>query len=137
MQHLWTKHGKTEIPYAVAGLEIALAEYSKDAAFARDFFAQYVRDGQVPDFAELLAQAGFLLRKQNPGGVFFGLANMDVDDEGALVTSNTIIGSPIYNAGIDRGDRILKLAGKTLERPQRTVEPDRKPQAGRRDGSSV
>ena len=114
MRHVWQKHGKPEIPYAVAGLEIALAEYSGDEAFATDFFDRYVRDGQVPNYAELLAQAGFLLRKRNPDGAFLGLVNLDYDDESATVASNTIIDSPLYLAGLDRGDKILELDGKVL-----------------------
>lgn len=115
MKYVWQKHGKPEIPYAVAGLEVALAEFTGDATFARNFFDLYVRDGQVPDYAELLAQAGFLLRKQNPGDAFAGQVRLDYDEDGAVIRSNTIIGSPLYEAGLDRGDRILQMDGKALE----------------------
>ncbi len=114
MKHLWEKHGKPEIPYAVAGLEIALSEYTQDPEFASDFFSRFIRGSEMPDYKALLAQAGLLLQKQNPGKAFPGLVNLNYDDEGAVVRSNTIIGSPLYEAGIDRGDRILKLNGKAL-----------------------
>ena len=114
MKYVWEKHGKTEVPYAVAGLEIALAEYTGNAEFAAGFFATYVRHGEVPDYEKLLAQAGFLLRKQNPGQAFWGLANLRYEDDGASVRSNTMIGSPLYIAGIDRDDLIMKVDGKAL-----------------------
>jgi predicted metalloprotease with PDZ domain len=114
MRHVWQKLGKPEIPYAVAGLEIALAEYTDDAAFARDFFDRYVRGGEVPDYKPLLAQAGMLLREINPGKAFFGLVNLDYDEEGATIASNTIIDSPLYEAGLDSGDRIEQLDGESL-----------------------
>lgn len=115
MRYVWQKHGKPEIPYAVAGLEVALAEYSGDAAFAKDFFDRYVRDGQIPDYAQLLAQAGFLLRKRNPGAAFLGQVQLEYDKAGTMITSNTIIGSPLYEAGLDRGDKILELDATTLK----------------------
>lgn len=115
MRYVWHKHGKPEIPYAVAGLEVALAEFTDDAAFAKNFFDLYVRDGQVPDYAQLLSQAGFLLRKQNPGAAFLGQVQLDYDEDGALIRSNTIMGSPLYEAGLDRGDRIFKLDDQTIK----------------------
>ncbi|MEZ4700448.1 MAG: PDZ domain-containing protein [Rhodothermales bacterium] len=114
MRHLWLQRGKKEIPYAVADLERALGEYAGDAAFAKDFFDRYVRGHQVPDYDALLAQAGFTLRPVNPGKAFLGLVQLEYSKAGADVSSTTIKGSPLYEAGVGAGDRILKLDGKAL-----------------------
>ena len=114
MRYIWHKYGIQEIPYAVSGLEDALAEYSNDARFARSFFDTYVRSGNVPNYKNLLAHAGFLLRKSNPGQAYVGSARLEFQEEGATVMSNTIIGSPLYEAGIDRGDLIKEIGGVVL-----------------------
>ncbi|MEM8484234.1 MAG: PDZ domain-containing protein [Bacteroidota bacterium] len=114
MKYLWEKHGKTFIPYAVAGLEQALAEYTNDAQFARDFFASYVRDSKLPDYADLLAQAGYMLRKQHPGKATFGFPTLAYTTDGTTVSDNTRKGTPVYEAGLDRGDTIISINGQPL-----------------------
>ncbi len=114
MEHVWQKHGKPEIPYAVPGLEIALAEYTGDKAFARDFFARYIYDSEVPDYGKLLGQAGFHLQKQNPGQAYAGSPRFSFEDEGIRIESNTVRKTPLYDAGLDRGDLILSVDGKTF-----------------------
>jgi predicted metalloprotease with PDZ domain len=76
MRHLWERFGahrgepgEVARPYEEADVEAALAEVSGDAVFARTFMDRYVRGRDVPDFAALLAPAGFVLqdrRAANP-----------------------------------------------------------------------
>lgn len=109
MQRMWQSHGKNEVPYANADLRRALAEVSGSERFANQFFDQYINGQGLPDYASLLANAGLLLQKSNAGGATLGPVSLDVDGSDVTIAGNTIIGSPLYQAGLDRGDRIIAI----------------------------
>ena len=113
MREMWRTHGTTERPYTHDDLRAALGRVTRDTAFARTFFARYIEGRDVVDYAALLARAGIRLRPANPGQAFIG--GPIVFDEGrATIGGSTIIGTPLYEAGLDRGDRIIRLAGQPL-----------------------
>ncbi len=114
MRLMWVRYGKTEIPYRVADIERALADLTHDPGFARRFFDHYVRGREVPDFASLLPQAGLLLRPAHQEAATLGPLRLDYATDGARITSNTQIGSPVYDAGLDAGDVITRLDGQPL-----------------------
>ena len=114
MRMMWTKYGQSEVPYTLQDLQATLVEYSGSQAFADQFFARYILGREVPDLAALLAQAGLLLRPRNPGAAWLGPVRLDIDATGARITSPTLIGSPLYDAGLDRDDVILALDGAPL-----------------------
>lgn len=114
MQAVWSRHGITEVPYTVGDLETALAEYSNDPVFAADFFARFVRGHDVPDFESLLAPGGMLMRHANRDDAWPGPVRLVFDAKGATINANTAKGSPIYEAGLDRGDRILSVDGRSI-----------------------
>jgi predicted metalloprotease with PDZ domain len=114
MRLMWVRHGRTEIPYALADIEKALADVTHDPAFARDFFTRYIRGREVVDFPTLLAQAGFLLRPARPGVAFLGQVQLDYTTTGTRILGSTQIGSPLYQSGLDAGDVITLLDGKPL-----------------------
>ena len=64
--------------------------------------------------AVLLAQAGLLLRPRNPGAAWFGPVRLDIDSAGGRIDGPTLIGSPFYEAGLDRGDVVLTLDSLSL-----------------------
>ena len=108
MRALWQAHGKTEKPYTLADLKATLAKVAGDSAFAQDFFKRYIEGKEVVDYESLLAQAGFLVRKARPGSVWLDAPLRDRN--GAItVNASTLMGGPLYRAGIDRGDRIISL----------------------------
>jgi predicted metalloprotease with PDZ domain len=119
MQALWVKHGKpggrapgyVDAPYTMADLKSALASVAGDAAFADEFFARYIQGREVVDYKALLARAGLVLRLASPGRAFAGEVRlMDVD--GSLrVVEAAPLGSPAYEAGLDRDDVILAAGG--------------------------
>jgi len=111
---LWDRFGKAEVPYSVNGLEQALAVYVGNPAFARFFFDSFIRDSQVPDYAALLDQAGFTLQLKNPDVPTLGNPNLRFTDEGAVVQTNTLIDTPLYRVGIDRGDTITHINNTTI-----------------------
>jgi predicted metalloprotease with PDZ domain len=114
MRSMWQKHGRTEVPYTINDLEAQLGVYTGDKAFAKEFFDRYIRGRDVVDFAALLPAAGMVLRPRAPDAAYLGQVFLTYDSAGATISSSTIMGSPLYLAGLDRGDRILTLDGKAL-----------------------
>ncbi len=114
MQAVWRRHGVTEVPYTVYDLEMVLADYTSDPSFAADFFARFVHGREVPDFEALLAAGGLLMRRTNPGDAWPGPVRLAFDSSGAIIDANTAKGSPIYEAGLDRGDLILGADGRRM-----------------------
>ena len=139
MRLMWERYGRNEQPftvkqpYTVDDLERTLGEYVGDAAWARDFFAKHVRDRDAVDYARLLAQAGILVRPSNPDGGTLGLAPLQFDSTGARVIGPTLVGTPVYDAGIDRGDLIVSVAG----RPAISQEAFAAAVDGKRPGETV
>ena len=114
MRALWGAHGKTEFPYTLDDLRRVLGEVTGDAAFARDFFERYIHGRDVVEYAPLLARAGFLLRRANPGVATVGTARIAYQDGITVVASPPLMGSPLYEAGLALGDRIVSIGGQPL-----------------------
>ena len=113
MRDLWRTHGATERPYTHDDLRAALGRVTRDTAFARDFFSRYIEGREVVDYAALLARAGIRLRPAASGQPFIG-GPIEFEGDTAIVAGGTIIGTPLYEAGLDRGDRIASLGGRPL-----------------------
>lgn len=109
MRLVWQRNGATEIPYTTADIQDALATVSGDADFAAEFFARYIYGQELPDYPSLLANAGFLIQKENEGAASAGPVTLEFEGKAAIVAANSIIGSPLYEAGIDRGDQIYAI----------------------------
>jgi len=118
MQRVWQVHGRTEVPYTNDDLRNALAHVTDDARFANEFFASFVTGQDLPDYASLLSNAGMLLRKANEGDASVGPVSLNFEGRAALIENNTIIGSPLYKAGLDRGDQILAIDRLKIESPK-------------------
>ncbi|MDX5443575.1 MAG: PDZ domain-containing protein, partial [Hymenobacteraceae bacterium] len=116
MKQVWQQHGKPEKPYTNQDLKNILAAYSADSAFANAFFRDYIYGQSFAHYEELLKQAGFILRRKNAGKASLGYAPLQFADKKATVTAGTRIGSPLYEAGIDREDELLTLGGKKLRK---------------------
>jgi predicted metalloprotease with PDZ domain len=120
MRAMWSKFGSHQgnytplRPYTTDDLRITLGEYTGDAKFANDFFANYVQGRQAIDYAPLLARAGMLLRLAAAGQATLGPIALSYDSTGATVRAPTLENMSFYNAGIENGDRILELDGKPL-----------------------
>ena len=113
MRLMWQRYGRPACP---TGWRIsqALADYSGDSTFAREFFAQYIRGSAMQDYATLLAPAGLLLRPARPDSASLGRMQFEYDSSGALLATGSLIGSPLYQAGLDREDVIRTLDGRRL-----------------------
>ena len=119
MRALWQTHGKpgggapgdVDHPYTKADLKDALASVSGDASFADDFFARFIEGHEVPNYAPLLARAGFLVRAVAPGRAFAGQLRLQDAQGRPRVAGAVPFGSPAYLAGLERDDVILEVAG--------------------------
>jgi predicted metalloprotease with PDZ domain len=109
MRHVWLVHGKTEAPYTNDDLQTRLAEVTDHRKFADDFFDRYVHGQELPDYKTLLENAGVLMRQKDTASAYAGPLTLEFDGKEALIAENTIIGSPLYMAGLDRGDRIVAI----------------------------
>ena len=119
MRALWRVHGKpggpqpglVSRPYTLKDARDRLAEIS-DRAFADDFFDRFVEGRQVPDFVRLLAPAGIVVRKENPGGAWTGAA---IDAGGRVTAPNGLVpwGSPAFLAGLAHGDVVVSVNGQS------------------------
>ena len=135
MRALWQQFGRPQAnyapvrPYTVPDLQRVLGEVSRDTAFAGRFFRQYVYGHEPPRFAESLLTAGLAVVPSHALGAALP-RQVAFDPEGrCLVAVNTLIGSGLYQAGIDRGDQLVMLDGKALSSPADLADVLRRHQA--------
>jgi len=117
MRTMWRRHGVPERPYTNEDVRAALAETAGDTAFARDFFDRYVFGRDVPDYAALLARVGVAVRAANPGQATLGQALLQTQNGRVMIAGSTPVGSPYYEAGLDRGTAIVSIDGQTIDTP--------------------
>ncbi len=115
MRAVWKAHGKTGVPYSDADLQAILGSLT-NPAFAADFFNHYVRGTAKADYGALLTKAGLILRTANPGKASIGPARFTlISYTGKNRLANaTVKGTPLYDAGVDMGDYILKINDEEL-----------------------
>ncbi len=119
MRAMWRVHGKpagaqpglVAKPYTHQDARERLAEITDDRQFAEGFFAKFIEGREVPDYAALLAPAGVLVRKRQPG---IGWTGANIDGSGK-VTDLVAWGTPAFNAGLEEGDVIVTVDGKPYE----------------------
>jgi len=107
MKLVWKNFGKDERPYTVQDLHSLLNAYAGQE-FGDDFFSRYIYKSGMPDMKRLFANVGVSLT-QDKNRVLFG-ASFD----GSIISSNTKMGSSSYNAGLEKGDNIIKIGDFTL-----------------------
>jgi Predicted protease with the C-terminal PDZ domain len=117
MRLIWRDYGShqskafvPERPYTVDGLRSELGKLTKDQAFANDFFKRYVEGSDVPDFAALLAPAGYSFVKDSVARPYLG-ASLDNDAKGVFVNWSASNGSA-FAAGLASGDIITSADGE-------------------------
>ncbi|GAC1307339.1 MAG: M61 family metallopeptidase [Mucilaginibacter sp.] len=129
MREVWLARGKVMKPYTVPDLQNDLAKLTKNPKFAADFFNRYIYGTEKNNYDALLEKAGLVLRKVQAGKAWAGpLSTMPGrgrsgqahtnGTEGLPIQSSTIIGTPIYKAGLDAGDIILTADGKDIKDAQ-------------------
>jgi predicted metalloprotease with PDZ domain len=114
MRTVWREHPDVQRPYTLADLEKSLAEATGDALFAREFFGRHVTGKEPIDYATVVAAAGLVLRKAHRNEAWWGKEQISFSAEGGQINSETLQGSPLYRAGLERGDRILSVNGNAV-----------------------
>ena len=134
MRTMWERFGAggryvIKRPYEVADIERTLGSYTGDTAWAHDYFRRYIRGHEIVDYPALLAQAGFRVRRADSTSAWAGPEAFRYDSTGATVTQPTMIGSPLYVAGIEAGDKLIGVNGVaiTSESAWRGMLAQRKP----------
>lgn len=112
MKLMWNKYGKTEVPYTLKDIEKTLGEYATPA-FASSFFEKYIYKSEVPDFEFLLNSVGVSLEKSKSGKAYLG-AQWKKNETNLVISSYTKIGTPAYKAGLESGDILVAIDGKTF-----------------------
>jgi predicted metalloprotease with PDZ domain len=112
MQGLWVEFGQNERPYTIADARATLGRVTRDPAFANDFFARFVEGQEAPGYTTLLAQAGFVVRLAAPGQAWLGDVAWRAEGGGLILQAGPLVGTPIYLAGLDRGDKLLTIGGR-------------------------
>lgn len=107
MKLVWNRFGKNEQPYEITDLHNVLKEYAGND-FGDQFFNDYIYDSKMPEMNRLFANVGITL-SQNMSKPYFG-ANVR---EGVIV-GNTRIGASAYNAGLENGDKLIKIGDETI-----------------------
>jgi len=118
MRAMWRRHPDVQKPYTEQDLQQALAEATGSSEFAKEMFERHIEGLKPMEYAALLARAGFVLQAASPGKAWIGTPAMNFSDRGIDVTGSTLRGSPLYVAGIDRGDRIVEADGKAVKTRQ-------------------
>ena len=129
MRTVWLDRGKVMKPYTIPDLQADLAKTTGNAKFAAEFFSKYIYGIEKNDYQTLLAKAGLILRKAQPGKAWAGPLTgasrrgrsgqaRASNTEGLPILTSTLVGTPVYNAGLDAGDVILKADGKDLKDEQ-------------------
>jgi predicted metalloprotease with PDZ domain len=111
---MWRAHPDIDKPYTIEDLQRTLAE-TTSPQFAEDIFERYISGKEPMDFVSLVQGAGLILRRERPGTAWLGATKLNFSNEGVEVQGNTLRNSPLYNAGIDIDDRILRWDRKTIK----------------------
>ena len=114
MRLVWQRYGKTEIPYHIRDLQIALGDLTEDAAWAERWFARHVYGSELPDLGALLDNYGVDLAVAEPDSV--GFHNLRLREaDGRLTVAGTVAeNSPLYAAGLNEGSVITTLNGRPI-----------------------
>ncbi|MEP0263139.1 PDZ domain-containing protein [Dokdonia sp.] len=107
MKLVWKKHGKKEKPYTIEDLHTLLNKYAGDS-FGNHFFQNYIYKSDMPAMKRLFESVGVTL-SQDPNKVSFGVAVTN-----GAITQNTSIGTAAYKAGLEKGDKIIKVNNELI-----------------------
>ncbi|GMN09177.1 M61 family metallopeptidase [Croceitalea sp. MTPC9] len=99
---VWNTFGKNEKPYTITDLHLTLNEYA-GKSFGDSYFENYIYNSNMPDYKTLFASVGLKMTQDEDTGYFGGYVNKNT------IGNNTLIDSPAYKAGLERGDVITKV----------------------------
>lgn len=107
MKIVWETYGKPFKPYKIDDLHQTLNGYAGQE-FGDTFFNNYIYKSEMPDYERLFNRVGVQLT-QNTHKIAFGMRLINNE-----IISNTQIGSSAYNAGLEKGDLLIKIDNMVL-----------------------
>ena len=107
MKLVWNNFGKQEQPYTIEDLHKTLNDYAGQE-LGDHFFNNYIYKSEMPDYKRLLGNVGVSLTT-NPGQVTFGASVRN-----GAVYGSTAVGLSAYEAGLESGDKIIKVGDVVL-----------------------
>jgi predicted metalloprotease with PDZ domain len=116
MRAMWRHHPDIQKPYTLADLQSSLGEATGSREFADSVFKRYIYGKEMLDYAGLVKAAGLELRKAHPGKAWVGALRMESAGEGVKLGDVSLMGSPLYNAGLEMGDEITQCDGKAVKK---------------------
>lgn len=111
MARVWDTYGKTEIPYTLTDLKQTLAELTESPEFAEQFFNDYIYKSNLPDYPKMLAEFGVATTPKQAGNVYWGSPTL----KNGLLTSASVIGTPFYDGGVEKGDIIVTVDRRKVQ----------------------
>ena len=111
MRQMWREHPDSDKPYTLDDLQSTLATATGSKEFAAEIFQHHIYGKEPMDYAALLGHAGLLLEPRAGTGanrVWTGVQGGAWSEQGLTLTTPTLRDTPIYEAGLDRGDRIVE-----------------------------
>jgi predicted metalloprotease with PDZ domain len=122
MRLLWQRHGRAggpagtvAHPYDLRDLELALAAVTGDARFGEEFIGRYVRGRDTMDYARLCELAGLVVRPRGAGRASLGAVGLEQRGPHLALSAPPPPGSPLGEARLGEGDRILGMDGRKLD----------------------
>ena len=114
MRQVWLTYGKPGKPYTIPNLQEVLGKVT-NPKFAAAFFNDYIYGVKKNDYEALLANAGLVLQKAALGKPWIGRVAGRPSNGGLTITGSTASNTPLYKAGLDAGDTILKIDGQDVK----------------------
>jgi predicted metalloprotease with PDZ domain len=112
---MWREHADIEQPYTLTDLQQTLAETTGDKAFAEELFTKHIIGKEPLDYGRLIEPAGLALQLGRPGKTWLGVQRLDASAKGVQFGSAALRGSPVYKAGLEKGDEIEACDGNDVK----------------------
>lgn len=107
MALVWKTYGTTEMPYTVHDLNQILNSYAGQE-FGDHFFNNFIFESGMPNYKEVFKRVGLNFEIKNT--IEFGAFIRN-----QIIVNHPKIGTSAYKAGFQKGDKILRIGGMTLE----------------------
>lgn len=114
MREMWRVYGASFTPYTLEDARGVLGAVASDTSFANEFFERYITGHESPDYERLLGRVGITVEPASPGAAWVGALNVNESDGSVFLSATPLVGSPLHDAGVDRGARIVSLGGRAL-----------------------